>query len=406
MRVLFITSSYPAHQDDPRGIFVHRLARSLCHEGAQVTVIAPGIPRIPLHTQLDSVEIRRVLYWIPQWQRLATGLEGIMPNLQQRPWLWLQVPTLIGGLVWGALRIASDFDIVHAHWLYPAGIAGVFAARRHNLPLIVTSQGGDLNLARRSRVPRVLINWVSQAADACVGVSKALCEQFLAIGVPPSKVRFISSAGVDLTIARPPLSGEAQIRYQQFNECGGFRLLYVGSLIPRKSVDTLLEAHYELEQRGYRIACAIVGPGPEEGRLRMMVQALGLRHVFFVGPQPPSLVPVWMSAAQALILPSLSEGLPNVVLEAMAFGLPVVATDIPGTREVVQKDKTGFLFTPRDEKGLADRIEQLIKNESLSNQLGQQAREYVDAEGLTTAHAVRRYLSLYEQMIALRRPRS
>jgi glycosyltransferase involved in cell wall biosynthesis len=140
--------------------------------------------------------------------------------------------------------------------------------------------------------------------------------------------------------------------------------------------------------------------------LRALAQQFSLQNVFFVGAQAPSLVPAWMTAAQIFVLPSLSEGLANAVLEAMAFGLPIVATDIPGTREVIQNGKTGFLFAPQNAKQLADCIEQLMSTESQRERLGQQAREYIDSEGLTTAHAVRRYLSLYGQVRALHPPLS
>jgi teichuronic acid biosynthesis glycosyltransferase TuaC len=399
MRVLFITSSYPAHQDDPRGIFVHRLARGLYREGVQVSVLTPGMPFTPFHMKLDGVDVLRTPYWIPKWQYLATGLEGMMPNLRQQPWLWLQVPSLVLALTWRTLRLASSFDVIHAHWLYPAGVAGAVAARYSGIPLVVTSHGGDLNLARQSRFLQVLTSWVSRTAQMCVGVSTALCEQFLTLGSPSSKIAFISSAGIDRVEVVPPSEGEASSMYHTFKACPGFRLIYVGSLTPRKSVETLLEAHHELERRGYVVGCALVGPGPERERLQTFVQERFLRNVFFVGSQPPSVVPAWMLAAQAVILPSLSEGRPNVVLEAMGLGVPVVATDIPGTREMIRNRETGLLFAPRDVPALVDCIAQLIQQEALRVELGRQAQEYIRTEGLTTAHAVQRYMAVYRKVL-------
>lgn len=397
MRVLFVTSAYPAHPDDPRGIHIHRLARALCRAGVHITVVSPGAPAAARAEVLDGVLVQRVPYWIPKWQRLATGLGGIVPNLRQSPWLSLQVPPLITALTWRACALASAFDVIHAHWLYPAGIAGLISARAHRIPLVVTSHGGDLNLARHSRLLHLLTSRISQAADVCVGVSDALCEQFVSLGVVAKRVMCIP-AGVEVTAEQSSFPEEASRSYQEFKTFAGFRLVYVGSLIPRKSVDTLLEAHDELVQRKHAIASAIVGPGPLREVLQDIVRKRALRHVFFADAQSPSAVPGWMSAAHALVLPSLSEGRPVVVMEAMALGLPVVATNISGTRELVRDEETGLLFTPRDAIGLANCIERLIRDEGLRQELGRRARTRVEEDGLTLPRVVQKHLALYAQL--------
>jgi glycosyltransferase involved in cell wall biosynthesis len=397
VRVLFITSSYPSHLDDPRGIFIHRLARGLCGEGMQVTVIAPGSPSASPHEVQDGVEVERPAYWVCRWQRLATDLSGIVPNLRQHPWLLLQVPPLIAALTRRALRLAPAFDVIHAHWLYPAGIAGVIAARQWKIPLVVTSHGGDLNLARDWWALRFIIRRICQAADACVGVSRSLCEQLVALGALSDRVALIP-CGVDLPGAPPPSNDEVITAQQGFKAFEGLRLVYVGSLIPRKSVETLLEAHHELVRRGHSVACAIVGSGPAKDRLQKIVQRRSQRNVVFAGAQAASSIPGWMSAGQVLVLPSLSEGSPSVVMEAMAMGLPVVATDIAGTRELVKEGETGFLFPTRDAERLADCIEQLMGNDGLRKAMGQRARAYIEAGGLTTPQVARKHIALYEQV--------
>lgn len=402
MRVLFITSSYPSHRDDPRGIFIHRLARGFRREGVQVTVIAPGVPSAPACETLDGVEVQRPMYWIRRWQRLGTEPGGILPTLRRHPWLLLQVPPLVAALTRRALSLAPAFDVIHAHWLYPAGIAGVIAAKRWDIPLIVTGHGSDLNLATDWRAIRLIVRQISRAADACVGVSRALCEQFVAIGVPSERVRFISSI-FDPQNELPLRNGETSAALQLFRAFEGFRLLYVGSLIQGKSVETLLDAHHDLQRRGHPVACAIVGVGPDRSHLDRIVRGRSQPNVLFVGAQPPYSVPMWMSSAHLLIHPSLSEGRPNVILEAMMLGLPVVATEIPGTTELVLDRATGLLFPPRDVKKLADCIEELMGDQDLREAIGRRARGYIQAEGITVAQAVRHHIALYEQLCAVRK---
>jgi glycosyltransferase involved in cell wall biosynthesis len=398
MKVLFITSAYPTHPDDARGIFIHRLARELCHQGIQVTVIAPGAPYASKKEEIDAVNVHRVKYWIQRWQYLATDLSGIVPNLKQRPWLLCQIPPLIAALTWRAVQLAISFDVIHAHWIYPAGIAGVVAAKTRKIPFVVTSHGGDLNLARHSRGLSFMSSRVSLASDECVGVSRDLCEQFVSFGVSRERVTLIPY-GVDNVGAAPIQTSQHKRELERFKTFDGFRILYIGSLNYRKSVETLIEAYGILERRGYPLMCAIVGSGPSKDNLGKTVREHSYENICFVDPVPPSAVAGWMEAAHNLVLPSRSEGRPVVVLEAMAMGLPVVASDIPGTRELVRDRETGLLFRPGDSEHLASCIEQLIKDARLRQQMGQRAQEYIESDGLKTAEIARRYIALYERVI-------
>ena len=402
MRVLFVTSAYPEDRDDARGIFIQRIANGLVREGLEVVVLAPGTPSAPRRGVVEGVHVHRATYWMRARQQLATGLGGIVPNLREHPALAVQVPFLTGALARGATRLASAADVIHAHWTYPAGIAGLIAARRRRVPLVVTSHGGDLNLARGSRVLRSLSARVARAADACVAVSGDLAAQFRSLGVAQQRISVIPY-GVDLVEEQhddAPLAGSANAELLAFE---GFRMMYVGSLIPRKAVETLLEAQHQLQSNGFTVGSVIVGDGPEKANLERLARARSLDHVWFVESQPPSLVPRWFSIADVLVLPSRSEGRPNIVLEAMAAGVPVVATDIPGTRELVQEGETGFLFPVGDSRALASSIERLIEAPSAARLMGKRGRDRVELEQLTTTHIAKRHIALYERLIKERR---
>lgn len=402
MRVLVITSAYPTTADDPRGVFIHRLARALSRVGVQVTVLAPGSPAAGRTETRDEVQIRRATYWIPRWQGLATGLGGIVPNLRARPWLALQAPLLLGALIWRAVRLGSGYDLIHAHWVYPSGIAGLVTARWHRLPLVITSHGGDLNLARRIPPLRWLSGWVSRAADTCIAVSEALVEDFRRLGVDDEKACFVP-LGVE-----PPsevVAGEETAAFRAYRSHDGVRLLYVGSLIPRKSVGTLLEAYRELVRRGHPLTLAVVGGGPEEPGLRSFVGTHNLRDVHFLGFQAPAVAQQWMAAADILVLPSFSEGRPVAIMEAMASSVPVVASNIAGTRELVEHGSTGMLFAPGDAAALAQCLEALIRDGAARTGMGRRARSKIEAEGLLLSDVVRKHVDVYQTMIAGHRRR-
>jgi glycosyltransferase involved in cell wall biosynthesis len=400
VRVLVITSAYPATADDPRGVFIHRLARALRRAGVEVTVLAPGSPAAACTETRDEVHIRRATYWIPRWQGLATGLGGIVPNLLTRPWLAVQIPLLLGALTWRAVRLGSGYDVIHAHWVYPSGIAGLVTARWHRLPLVITSHGGDLNLARRVPPLRWLSGWVSRAADICIAVSEALIEDFRRLGVGNEKAAF-----VPLGVEAPSrgLAREDTAAFRAYRSHDGVRLVYVGSLIPRKSVGTLLEAYRELVRRGHSITLAVVGGGPEEPDLRSFVGKHSLRDVHFLGFQPPVVAQQWMAAADILVLPSFSEGRPVAIMEAMASRVPVVATDIAGTRELVENGSTGMLFAPGDAAALAECLERLIRDGEKRREMGRCARSKIEAEGLLLADVARKHVEIYQATMARHR---
>lgn len=399
MRVLLITSAYPSDARDPRGTFIHTLARALASEGLEVTVLAPGTRWGPSTETRDGIKVQRARYWIRRWQSLAEGVGGIVPNLRRRPLLVAQVIPLFVALTWRAVRMASGFDVIHAHWLFPGGIAGLAAAKMHRVPFVVTSHGGDLNLSRHSALLRLVTNAVSAGADACVGVSHAMVEEFVRQGTPASKVTFIP-LGLEPAEDSPKAQQVPHPELDHYRHYQGLRIVYVGSLIARKSVHVLLKAHRELARRGRPVATLIVGAGPCEAALRLYAESESLTDVFFAGAQSPTEALTMMSYADVLVLPSLSEGRGLVLVEAMSLGLPVIASDIPGPRELVKEEVTGMLFPVGDATALANCLERLISIPGLGPALGEGGRRLVESEHLTARECARQHVALYHRMRA------
>jgi glycosyltransferase involved in cell wall biosynthesis len=398
VRVLFITSAYPAHVGDPRGTFVHELARSLVAEGVAVTVLSPGAPGAPGREERDGVRIQRARYWVNRWQGLAVGLGGIVPNLRRKPWLVLQVPSLVWALAWHALRLGRHTDLIHAHWVYPAGIAGLLAAKWHRKPLVLTSHGGDLNLAAKVAPLRAMAAFVAKRANRCLGVSEAMVQRFLRLGVPASRVRH-----VPLGVSEPPPYADGQEAIPrgaaEFARHPGLKVVYAGSLVPRKSVHTLLEAQQALIARGKDIACMIVGTGPCEPRLQAIAARASNARVVFVGEQPPEHVPGYLRLADVLVLPSRSEGLGLVLVQAMILGKVVVASDIEGPRELIEDGVTGLLFPAGDSDALAEGLLSLIAAPDWARTLGERGRAAVLAEGRTLRASASAHKAIYDQLV-------
>jgi len=173
------------------------------------------------------------------------------------------------------------------------------------------------------------------------------------------------------------------------------QLIILGSLIPRKSVQTALSA----------LAClptdyllTIIGDGPEMNSLRMLANSLGIvERVHFVGSVPPEQVSTWLKNADVFIASSLSEGRPNAMLEAMATGLPIIATNIPGHRELVTTNVNGNFFAINDVDGLVISLLSL-HDKNLRQRYGEASRHYIVEQGLTWENSARLYMNLFTQL--------
>ncbi len=177
-----------------------------------------------------------------------------------------------------------------------------------------------------------------------------------------------------------------------------FTLITICNLIPGKGVDVIVRALSEL-QIGLGVMLKIVGDGPETERLHALVTSLKLEdRVQFLGPVAPHDIPKCLADADGFVLASYSEGRPNVVLEAMAAGLPIIATDIEGVNEIVRADVTGLLCPPGDVSSLAACIARLYDDAALRARLGLAAHAFIVDNGMLWEVTARRYAELYRQL--------
>jgi glycosyltransferase involved in cell wall biosynthesis len=177
-----------------------------------------------------------------------------------------------------------------------------------------------------------------------------------------------------------------------------FNLLFVGNLIPLKGVHLIIEALAKLGDSN-KIQLIIIGDGPEKSSLVSRAERLGLSaQVSFIGAVGPNSMIQWFTKANCLILPSFSEGRPNVILEAMASGLPAVASRIEGISELVSEGVTGQLFKPGDTDGLSRCIEALEKNPKLCARLGEHGRRHIIEHGLIWERVAQGYAYTYRSL--------
>src|SRR5690606_8601777 len=244
-------------------------------------------------------------------------------------------------------------DVVLATWAYPDGWAAVRLARSHGLPVVVMVNGSDVRrmdeVPARSRGTREALC----AADGVIAVSADLAARVVALGADPDRALTVLD-GVDRTLFNP--RDRTQARRALGLADDERHLLFIGNLLPVKGVDVLLQACATLAAQRTDWRLHLVGDGPERARLAAQAQALGIdARVVFHGSRAHAELPEWLRASDLFVLPSRSEGIPNVLLEASACATPWVASDVGGIPEIVSLG-AGTLVPPEQPVALADAL--------------------------------------------------
>jgi glycosyltransferase involved in cell wall biosynthesis len=360
---------------------VLQLIPTLDRSGAekQMVLLAKGLPR-----ERFRVEVAALTRLGPLETELRDS--GIPVTLIGKR---LKVdPFALGRLV--RLMKSGKFDVVQT-WIFAANVYGRVAAHRAGVPIVVTAEmavdlwKGKAQLA----VDRRLARWT----DKVVGNSNAVVDFYREAGVPDGRLAMIPSGIAD---EEPPAVDPAAVRTEFGFPSDSPLAIFVGRLAPQKGVDDLLAALDLLQHTEPGLRALIVGDGQLRDRLEAKARAFTLENsVRFLGHRED--VPRLIAAADVLVLPSYYEGLPNVVLEAMRFRKPVVATAAPGTTEVVVDGETGRLVPTRDFVALARGIRELTRDAALAHRMGEAGRARVEAE-FRASTMVERFAALYEEI--------
>lgn len=285
---------------------------------------------------------------------------------------------------------ARKFDVVQT-WIFAANAYGRVAARRARVPLVLTTEMAvDLWKGRTERaVDRYLARWT----DRLIGNSQAVVDFYRELGIPESKLLCIPSGIAD---EEPPAVDRSAVRAEFGWTPETTLALFAGRLCAQKCVEDLIMALDVLQHIRPNLRALIVGDGPLRDRLERRARAFTLldRAVKFTGHRDD--VPRLLAASDMLVLPSRYEGMPNVVLEAMRFRKPVVATAAPGTTEVVRDGETGLLTTIGRPTELAQAIRRLNDDPGLARRMGEAGRARVEAE-FRSSTMIERFAALYEE---------
>ncbi len=243
----------------------------------------------------------------------------------------------------------------------------------------------------RVEVTKRVTLFVAEHADRVRCVSHSVLESARRVGIHAERLVYLPMR-VDTAVFAPEVQQAAGLAVRRrFGLGSGPIILFLGTLSIHKGVTHVVRAMARVAQECPEARLVLVGSGPLEIELRRLVAELGLgEHVLFAGRAHYEEVPAFLAAGDVLVLPSLNEGLPRVILEAMAMARPVVASRVGGVPELVQDGETGLLTAPRDEAALAESLLRLAKDPSLREAMGNRARQSIGIE-YELEHNIARY---------------
>jgi teichuronic acid biosynthesis glycosyltransferase TuaC len=353
MRVLVLSSTFPNAQQPTRGVFVQHRIRRLAKR-CELVVVAP-LPWFPMNRWLRG-ERDAVAHVEDQ-----AGLRVYHPRFFSLP---RYGKCLDGALYFlslmrfvARLRRKFPFEVIDAHFAFPDGLAATLLAKVFGCPVVITLRGSIVRLSGY-RLHRPQLRWALRHADRVTAVSESLKKVAIRLGTPAERVRVIPN-GVDPTVFSPMAQPEAR------RLCGlpatATILLTVAGVYEGKGQHTVVEVLPSLAARYPKVLYVMVGnPRPGETyqrRLQGAIRKLGLDgHILFAGPRSQAELRRWFSAADVSVLATQSEGWPNVLLESLACGTPVVATDVGGAPEIVRHGQDGFLVPHGDAITLRDTL--------------------------------------------------
>jgi glycosyltransferase involved in cell wall biosynthesis len=321
-------------------------------------------------SRLCEVDVRATVPWFPGARRFKkwspAGKFADVPDEEEIDGLFVRhprflfipkigrplSPALYAASLWPSVRgLRGKIDVVLGCWAFPDGLASILLARRLGVACAVKVHGSDLNVLPQQRSIKKLLQWGLPHVDRLIVVSRPLGQRAVELGVPRDRIDVVAN-GIDRAIFHPRDRAEARAR---LGVPDGRLVIYVGRLEEAKGVGDLCEAFTRLGPRDPALRVAFIGDGAARARCDKLAAAFPGR-VFLTGARPMSEVAAWIAASDVLTLPSWNEGTPNVLLEALASGRRVVATNVGGIPDVVSDPRFGELVPAHDVEALAEAL--------------------------------------------------
>lgn len=400
--VVMATSSYPRFPGDLTGTFVEPIAHGVAARGHTVHLVAPWHPRVRRPAREGNVHFHFYRY-APAARLHVFGYAGALrADVSLRPAAYAMAPLALAAAVRAVRRVArtARATVLHAHWVVPSG--AVAAAAGAAAPLVVSLHGSDVFVAERHAAIRPAARFAFGRAGWITACSEDLRARAVRLGAERGRSEVVPY-GVDVARFRPDADARARLRRRHGMAPDAPVVFAAGRLVRKKGFEYLIDAVAALKPRRPAPRLVLAGGGDLDAELRGRAAARGIAdRVTWLGTVAQSDVAGWLAAADVAAVPSVRDdagnvdGLPNVVLEALASATPVVATPAGGIAAVAIDGETALVVPERDPAALASAIDELLGNPELRERVGRAARARVQARH-TWERVAERFEAAYDR---------
>ncbi len=393
-----MATTFPRWENDATPRFVYDLSEYLASK-CKIIALVPHDKGAVKKEVMGKVDVRRFSYFIPESsQKLCYG-GGIIPNMKKSFIAKLQLPLLISSEFFSAAFLIKkkNINLIHAHWMLPQGLVGVFLKKIFGVPLLVTIHGSDL-FALKNKFFQSLQRYVAKNSDF-ITVNTEATKNELVRRFPKysEKIKTIPmGVNSDIFKKRAVKKPRKYIKNKI--------ILFVGRLSDQKGLQYLIRSMDDVSRYDSSVKLLVIGEGPYKKTLRRIIHNKKLEnHVEFLGSLPTVGVARYHNYANIFVMPSLAtktgtEALGLALLEAMSSGCTVVGTNIGGIPFAIKDEKNGLLVRQKDPHDLAHAIITLLKNKKKSRQLGKNAAVFV-RKNYSWQKVSRDFLKLYNEIL-------
>lgn len=334
MKILVLSGLYPLKNNPISGIFITRRIKKLIEHNVQVKLIAFQI------NETFSFKVYRKFCRCPlNKDNIIKETDGIIYNylpvknsLLDRVFLSKKAIHEMTNLLIDELK-SESYDLIHVHWVYPDGYIASLVREKINIPLIISALGSDIRVFPYTYPKRLLpTKYALNTADKMFFESKNLLSESYKLGYEGQNFEIIPTIGVNTKVFT--LSDKLEARKILELKPNGKYVGFIGRLVPVKNADLLPEIFENAHIKDSSVEFIVIGNGELKANLMRRCEKLNF-NVHFIDYIADNLLPVWMNALDLLILPSKSEGLPHIILEAQSCGCPVVGSDAGGIPEAI-----------------------------------------------------------------------
>ena len=396
MKILEVCQEFPNRYYPQLGTFIKQSIDSIANQKVNVTVVSPKPIVIPFsafpyhnfsklpqieHTEKYDLHYPRYLYIVPK--KYFYPLTGIsyayfisryaIKNIKPKP------------------------DLLHAHFSYPDGFGMIGLAKKWKVPFVISALGTlERKVAYEGSYTSRQIFEAMNCADKVLSVSEDLKNHIVNLGISEDKVSVVPN-GVDIEKFKP--AGKEYARNMLNLPQDKKIVMFVGALKKIKGVDYLIEAAKSFLDTNISLYMVGRDDGMKKSLEKKAHELKIGNYIKFTGPLNHEDIPLWLSASDILVLPSLSEGRPNVILEAFACEVPVVATNVGGVPELMINGKTGYLVPAKNPMELSEKVNKLLVDRDLRIKMGKFGRMTIIQRGLTWETHAKKTIKIYSKLL-------